>query len=294
MSRPPKRPAALDSNLRQLMSRRGVMMPSNHRLGSYSGLPALNKKNDIAAVDQSAGASSEPPRKRLRFAEDAVTGIVGSEKVSFTVHQRLLCDASKFFKDALSGGFKEATKKQVRLPDVTPTSFESFLSWLYSSFPGQTHMIEELKTSVPYLCWSLALQLYTLAHYLQCPAFGNNVITCIRTRLDDDLPITEPNAQQITDIYSQTLGDCGLRRLIVLMHTIVPSDEALLSTAEQISAWIENVPAEFTRNLNVRLMIENVRWVSGFWAQGWVVERVEDDEVGYSVENNDLGKPAAH
>ncbi|KAF7504275.1 hypothetical protein GJ744_002533 [Endocarpon pusillum] len=239
------------------------MMPAKHHLGSSSVVPpAPNKENDIAAVDQAAGASSEPPRKRLRFAEDVVPVVV----------------------------------LQRRFIRRLPTSFESFLSWLYSIFTAQTHMIEGLKTSVPYLFWSLALQLYTLAHYLQCPAFGNNVITCIRTRLDDDSPITEPNAQQITDIYSRTSGDCGLRRLIVLMHTLDPSEQALpvLGTEEQIRAWIENVPAKFARDLIVQSMMEKARRVPGFWAIYWVVKWVEDGEMGYSVENNDLAKATAH
>ena len=124
-------------------------------------------------------------------------------------------------------------------------------------------------------------------------SIGNNVIACIRARLCNNLLVTKPTAQEITEVYSQTPGDCGLRRLIVLMHTTEVGGEGLLSAEEGARGWIGDIPAEFARDLIVRFMLDDSGWVTGFWGQDWVVEWVKDDEAGYQVDNQDLGKQAA-
>lgn len=51
----------------------------------------------------------------------------------FLVHKDIICAKSKFFAAACSERWVEGKEKQVRLPEVDPTVFESHLSWVYST-----------------------------------------------------------------------------------------------------------------------------------------------------------------
>lgn len=59
------------------------------------------------------------------------TIIIGKEEKKFVVHEHLLTHYSDFFRAALTGDFKEAEDKIVRLEEEDPTVFEFFVHWLY-------------------------------------------------------------------------------------------------------------------------------------------------------------------
>ena len=219
-----------------------------------------------------------------RFVDEAVTIIVGGEKLSFVVHKRLLSEASTFFKNALCGYTQDGAQKSVAICSVEPTTFESFLQWLYSKSLAGEDMMQGQETSSPIFSWSLALKLYTLSHYLQCPAFGSSVIDYIRGRLCDKLCLPMPTAREITEIYSQTPGDCGLRRLIILMHTTMARGGALLNTEASARAWIADVPTDFIKDLAVRLLQEDSGWIPGFWGHSRVVQWIMDGEAECQAE----------
>jgi hypothetical protein len=56
---------------------------------------------------------------------------VGRKRKEFIVHKKLICDASKFFKDAFTGPFKEGQEGVMYMPEDDPESFSCFIEWLY-------------------------------------------------------------------------------------------------------------------------------------------------------------------
>jgi hypothetical protein len=71
------------------------------------------------------------------------TVLVGPDEDRFVVHEEVLIHHSQFFRAALTGGFKEAKEKTVRLRDVNPHIFEFFVHWLYyQQFPCQENKVD--------------------------------------------------------------------------------------------------------------------------------------------------------
>ncbi|KAF2833873.1 hypothetical protein CC86DRAFT_415864, partial [Ophiobolus disseminans] len=66
--------------------------------------------------------------------------LVGPKQVKFIVHENLLVQYSEFFRAALTGKFKEAEEKTVKLEEDDTTTFELFVHWLYyQRFPNKAH-----------------------------------------------------------------------------------------------------------------------------------------------------------
>jgi hypothetical protein len=69
---------------------------------------------------------------------DAITGptahiIVGSGASikTFSIHKKLLCDSSTYFKAALNNGFAETQEQTITLDDEDAAVFRTFALWLY-------------------------------------------------------------------------------------------------------------------------------------------------------------------
>jgi hypothetical protein len=68
------------------------------------------------------------------------TVLVGPDQTRFVVHENLLVHYSKFFHAALTGKFKEAEDKTVKLEEDDPDIFELFVHWLYyQRFPDKVY-----------------------------------------------------------------------------------------------------------------------------------------------------------
>jgi hypothetical protein len=81
-----------------------------------------------------------PDRKSYRLfpLRDAITGptaqiIVGSSAgiKTYSIHKKLLCDSSTYFKAALNNGFVETKEQTITLDDEDPAIFRTFALWLY-------------------------------------------------------------------------------------------------------------------------------------------------------------------
>jgi len=74
------------------------------------------------------------------------TILVGADEKPFVVHEALLTHHSDFFRAALTGRFKEAEDKTVKLPEESADMVEFFVHWLYTKrFPSKAqHDSQEL------------------------------------------------------------------------------------------------------------------------------------------------------
>jgi hypothetical protein len=58
--------------------------------------------------------------------------LVGPDEVAFTVHENFICAKSKFFQAACRKEWSEGAQKLIRLPEVEPGVFRSYLNWVYT------------------------------------------------------------------------------------------------------------------------------------------------------------------
>lgn len=57
--------------------------------------------------------------------------IVGADKVSWTLHENVLCHFSEYYKKAFQGPFREAEEKEMVLEDDDPDVFGHFVDFIY-------------------------------------------------------------------------------------------------------------------------------------------------------------------
>lgn len=72
---------------------------------------------------------------------DIVTIYVGKERTKFSLHRQLLCSKVPYFDKAFNGGFAEASKQEMHLPEDSAKAFVMFTAWLYGL--GERWTIEE-------------------------------------------------------------------------------------------------------------------------------------------------------
>ena len=110
-----------------------------------------------------------------QHSHDVVTVKVGKDATPFVVHRALLCDHSKFFKNAFTGSFKEAHDREIKLADVAVKIFVTFMNWLYySKFDFMenldTHKTDtsEAEESIPKEVWSQLLEMFIFGDKYEC------------------------------------------------------------------------------------------------------------------------------
>lgn len=126
------------------------------------------------------------------------------------VHDTILCACSRFFQAACTGLFKEAYEKTVRLPEIEPCHFESFLVWLYTQ---SLHHVQQRDVDRHY---KALFELYFLGEKLQVRTLKNAIVdaTIALEQSSAFVPCTE----QVRLVFEQTPRDNPLRRLLVDMH----------------------------------------------------------------------------
>lgn len=91
------------------------------------------------------------------------------------VYKDVICASSKFFKAACSQRWVEGREKKVRLPDVEPKIFQSYVAWLYSG----TYQMQACKDDPKEVVWSAlntAVELYLLGDVLDDICFRNKMM----------------------------------------------------------------------------------------------------------------------
>ena len=102
----------------------------------------------------------------------------GESVQSFNVHTALLTARSLFFKKALTGNWKEAEERVVKLSEDTPPAFATYVHHLYTGELAVQPDIPELWTMVHNAHRNLC-HLYVLAERLQDIQTKNAIISSI-------------------------------------------------------------------------------------------------------------------
>jgi len=136
-----------------------------------------------------------------------VTVLVGADRTKFVIHKDLLTSKSEFFRAALTGDWEESKSQKVHLPEDDPAAFEMFAHWLYFT---------EVDFEVNDRAFTTLSEAWFLGDKLQAIAFKIAVINEFVPTMYKTERLT--TLQNIKDIYSRTLPNSPLRRLIVDIH----------------------------------------------------------------------------
>ena len=136
----------------------------------------------------------------------------------FAVHEALLRARLLFFKNCLSGAWKESEERLVKLPEDEPAIFLLYIQLLYT---GQlAYKLDPPRKSDHDIEENITLgKLYVLAEKLQDDGTKERVIDGLVMRLRDNdgkiqiHVLTVPAMCKL--IYGGTPGPCGIRRLLV-------------------------------------------------------------------------------
>jgi hypothetical protein len=173
----------------------------------------------------------------------------GDQLQTFDVHEDIITARSPFFKKAMSGDWKEAQDRLVKLPDDNPAIFQLYVHLLYTNMlavvpdplpPNYTGSNEHVKLA----------KLYVLAEKLQDIDTKNTVLEAMllatrQTRSDGKCYY--PGNGPICLIYAGTVPGSPMRKLLVDFYTYQ-------AEANWLSESDETWPTEFTHELAIKLL----------------------------------------
>ncbi|KAK3343707.1 hypothetical protein B0T25DRAFT_572706 [Lasiosphaeria hispida] len=157
---------------------------------------------------------------RTRLSGRSVKVIVGPEKQEWTIHEKLLHNASGFFMDPFTGPVKDASGV-VHLHDDDPDAFALFVDWLYQSNLARPPVfrIEHAHGLSNYLALAVMAAKFRIA------GLENDAIAAIFIYLKENNNSNHPAVKlefaDVRFVFDHTDQDSGLRRLVchyILAH----------------------------------------------------------------------------
>jgi hypothetical protein len=140
---------------------------------------------------------------------------VGEDKLLFRVHKEVLCQVDVFSK-MFNSGFEEASSGLAHLPEDDPSTFKSFLEWIYLD---DSNVLSE-KGSV-----MQRIELYCLASKYGATALMDRPMDSIHTSIGEMRELLNESAMDY--VYKNFAGECGLKRFIAefLVYAILDHHE---------------------------------------------------------------------
>ena len=135
---------------------------------------------------------------------------MGPTEQLFVVHRDLICASSKFFKAACSTRWIEGQESKVRLYDVKPKFFQSYVAWLLSGH-CQLRASEDDIRSVIEGTLDEALELYLLGDVLKDTRFRNKMMEIMVTTDVARLPTVDT----LCKFWNRTPSNSMLRKMYV-------------------------------------------------------------------------------
>jgi BTB/POZ domain len=171
---------------------------------------------------------------------------VGPRKVSWVVHQEVICQRSEFFRMAFTGGFQESEKKEMHLEEEDPRMFGHFVDWLYGKqlYCSKDHANPSEVTFKHVQEW---LALYVFADKISLQALRDEALERYTVCAEGTLPCTN----EILLIYQNTVEQSSLRQHAVKALVVEFFDQGLEDfdfISDAIACHIE-----FTRDLTAAI-----------------------------------------
>ncbi|KAK0269097.1 hypothetical protein LTR35_015006 [Friedmanniomyces endolithicus] len=148
------------------------------------------------------GEPKERPLHEL-LAHEMVDLYVGEENTKWTLHEKLLCHRSKFFRNIFHK--KEGAKEsEYSLPDDDDEPFRMFVAWLYSDHIPTPKQEKDL---------SPLLELYLMGEKWEIKRLIIEVLDAVRRWYHDT--DTWPGLRRVQYIYGNTELESPMRQLLV-------------------------------------------------------------------------------
>lgn len=178
-----------------------------------------------------------------RFNSSPLKIVVGQDESAQTyINEDQAAKFSNVIAAAVKGGFKEAQEHTITFPEEDPAMFKIFAGFIYS---GSIHSFkpDDLTDNMDHERRRLA-SLWILGEKLQAPEFKDAVVDSLVERIKSTGKVPRDMHQEI---YPNSMGSPGMRRLVVDVGAWVWNKEELEST-ERKEQW-----SEFFFDLAVRL-----------------------------------------
>ncbi|KAK6001403.1 hypothetical protein QM012_002734 [Aureobasidium pullulans] len=142
---------------------------------------------------------------------------VGQENTKWTLHEKLLCHRSKFFRNIFYSK-ENKDRKEVELRDEEDGPFKVFVGWLYS---GHTPTPESEKDL------TLLLDLYLMAEKWEIPDLTLEVLKSVRNWYKES--DTYPALRRVQYIYANTDLESPMRQLLIssVARNLVTSESGM-------------------------------------------------------------------
>ncbi|WAO97088.1 Hypothetical protein NCS54_01479400 [Fusarium falciforme] len=167
--------------------------------------------------------------------------VVGSSTpVTFSVHEKVICASSDFFKKAVLGGWRESEEGLVRLESDSPDVFNVYMQWLYyRTIPVR---IDEpgIRGNAEYM---LLAKAFVLGDKLQDGGFQDAVMDAMVDKTSSEASDSQkwfPVGPVIRFIYENTLASSKARLFLVDVYTFHGHGNWLTDWATQ-----DDLPKEF-------------------------------------------------
>ncbi|KAF2242042.1 hypothetical protein BU26DRAFT_439443 [Trematosphaeria pertusa] len=148
--------------------------------------------------------------------------LVGEKEQVFVIHEGVLTTRSKFFKNAMQKGWKEAEDKIVKLPEDDPTAFELYEQLVYAGHAENGAQADDCcdPVTLQFGTESYVLcKLYVFAEKLQDSKAKNKIMDTLVDRIEQDVTISYfPNPRAIKVVYDGTPSGSLARRLMVDLY----------------------------------------------------------------------------
>lgn len=172
----------------------------------------------------------------------------GEYRESFDVHEALITARSIFFKNALSGNWKEAQERVVNLPEDDPAIFAIYVHSIYNGELPTTPDSETLNLSPDWENRGIC-KFYVLAEKLQDIGAKNSAIDALiaRSKVKDDHGVGRaPAPGSVKVIYNGTTAGSSARKLLVDFY----AHRASLSYMAEAEA---ELPEDFKHDLLIKM-----------------------------------------
>jgi hypothetical protein len=170
-----------------------------------------------------------------------VSVLVGPSEEAFLVHQQIISLKSQFFKAACRKEWKEGAEKLVRLPEVEPGLFRSYLNWVYTGDLAVDVSAADAKESVSELKNRGFVKLYVLGDTLDDLPLRNSTM---RILVNSNYQL---GPRSITWAFENTPPASLMRKQLVRVA-------ATRWNRENYIKHEELYPIDFVRSLALQLM----------------------------------------
>ncbi|KAF1950260.1 hypothetical protein CC80DRAFT_539715 [Byssothecium circinans] len=195
------------------------------------------------------------------FLDDLGTSVItvnvgsGTNLKAFTVHEKLLCERSEFFRTTLNGKWKESDVRVVDLPEDDPATFALYVQCLYAG-----HITQRESDGTSTAKFITMGNVFALAQKMVDVTTQNIVITSIYHRTQSAVcpegkHACEELIQMINIIWEVLPEQSPARDCLVGIFTAYHmSCYADADEVRELENWMEDLPSDYLARVAVGLL----------------------------------------